>query len=110
MLRAFPLLLLAGLAGCDNTYLPNGDMSSDFGNSVRANIALQVVRPLPTRLRPEPNSSAARMDSAFVRYETNRVYQPKPVQSLQGGPNSANGGGGNDSPPPASPGGGTGQN
>jgi uncharacterized membrane protein YgcG len=95
MLRAFPLLLLAGLAGCNNSnYNNQSDMSYDFGNSVQANIAMQVVHPLPTRLRPATNTDATRMNNAFVRYETNRVYQPRPVQTLQSGMTGAGGGGG----------------
>jgi hypothetical protein len=92
MLRTFPLLLLAGLAGCNNSnYNNQSDMSYDYGNSVQANIAMQVVHPLPTRLRPATNADATRMNNAFVRYETNHVYQPQPVQTLQRGSTGSSG-------------------
>jgi hypothetical protein len=92
MLRAFRFLLLAGLAGCNNSnYNNQSDMSYDFGNSVQANIAMQVVHPLPTRLRPATNADATRMNNAFTRYETNRVYQLQPVQTLQRGSTGSSG-------------------
>ena len=47
MLRALPILLLAGLGGC--VYNPHEDFSADFGDAVHANIASQVVYPVPLR-------------------------------------------------------------
>ena len=104
MLRALPIVLLAGLGGC--TYNPHRDFSDDYGDSVRANIARQVVNPIPLRSSRPPGNDGVRMNSAYVRYETNKVYPPTPVQSLQTGPASSGGGG--PSPPPGAGGSGSG--
>ena len=99
MLRTLPFLLLAGLAGC--TYNPHRDFSADYGESVNANIAAQVVNPVPLQpLRPA-GVDAVRVNSAFERYETNRVYRPAPVQSLQSPSGGSAGGGGGGAPPTA---------
>jgi uncharacterized membrane protein YgcG len=104
MLRALPILLLAGLGGC--VYNPHQNFAPDFGEAVHANMAAQVVNPEPLQPSRPPGNDAVRMNSAFERYETNRVYRPAPVQSLQTGSGSSGGGGG--SAPPGGGGGGGG--
>jgi hypothetical protein len=97
MLRALPILLLAGLGGC--VYNPHEYLSGDFGESVRANIASQVVNPVPVQSSRPPGNNGVRMDSAFDRYQNNRVYRPVPAPSLQGSIGAAGGGGGGGTPP-----------
>jgi hypothetical protein len=92
MLRALPILLLAGLGGC--VYNPREDFSADFGEAVHANIASQVVYPVPLQPRRPAVSNGIRMNSAYQRYETNRVYQPGPAPALQAARGGAAGGGG----------------
>jgi uncharacterized membrane protein YgcG len=98
MLRALPILLLAGLGGC--VYNPRTAMSPDFGESVHANMASQVVNPVPLRPSGLPISNGIRMDSAYQRYLANRMYRPGPAPALQAatsnvaGGDSGSGGGG----------------
>jgi hypothetical protein len=102
MLRALPILLLAGLGGC--VYNPHTDLAPDFGESVRANIASQVVNPVPLQPSGPTLNNGIRMDSAYQRYQTNRIYRPGPAPALQaatggfaGGGGGGSGGGGGDS-------------
>ncbi len=92
MLRALPILLLAGLGGC--VYNPHVDMAPDYGEAVHANMASQVVYPLPLQPTGRSASNGVRMDSAYQRYQTNRIYKPTAVPSLQGGSSNITGGGG----------------
>ena len=92
MLRALPILLLAGLGGC--VYNPHEDFAADYGEAVNANIAAQVVYPVPVRPRGPAINNGIRMDSAYQRYETNRVYRPAPAPALQAATGPAGGGGG----------------
>jgi uncharacterized membrane protein YgcG len=92
MLRALPILLLAGLGGC--VYNPHEDFSQDFGESVHANIASQVVYPVPLQPRGPALSNGIRMNSAYQRYETNRVYRPTSAPALQAARGGAAGEGG----------------
>ena len=95
MLRALPILLLAGLGGC--VYNPHEDFSQDYGEAVHSNIASQVVYPVPLRPSRPPISNGIRMDSAYQRYETNRVFRPTSAPALQAATGGAAGGGGGDS-------------
>jgi uncharacterized membrane protein YgcG len=95
MLRALPILLLAGLGGC--VYNPHKDFSPDFGEAVHANVATQVVNPIPLQARGPTTNNGVRMDAAYGRYQTNRIIQPAPVPALQaatGGSARSGGGGG----------------
>lgn len=69
------LILLAGLAlmSCTN---PDEPLAADTGNSVRQNIAAQVVNPFPP-VAGETYTDGLRMDAAATRYRTNRTYQPR---------------------------------
>jgi hypothetical protein len=95
MLRALPILLLAGLGGC--VYNPHVNMAPDYGESVHANMASQVVNPVPLRLSGPPISNGIRMDSAYVRYQNNRMYRPGPAPALQAATSNVTAGGGGDS-------------
>ena len=66
------------LAGCQN----REPLAADFGNSVNANIAAQVVNPAPASRGPN-DGDGTRMANAIDRYRTNKVY--KPTSPLQGG-------------------------
>jgi type IV pilus biogenesis protein CpaD/CtpE len=72
------LLLLSALAlaACSDVN-PREPLSRDFGNSVNANIAAQVVNPAPA-----PGGSAEmdgqRADSAIARYRAGKVIPPHP--------------------------------
>jgi hypothetical protein len=69
------LLALVALTSCTNPYVPLGP---DFGASVNANIAAQVVNPFPAP--PGPTlTDGQRLENAYHRYETNKVYQPHPA-------------------------------
>jgi hypothetical protein len=96
MLRALPILLLAGLGGC--VYNPHEDFSPDFGEAVHANIASQVVYPTPLRPRGPALNNGIRMNSAYQRYETNRVYRPGAAPALQAARGGGEGGGGGSEP------------
>jgi hypothetical protein len=99
MLRALPILLLVSLGGC--TYNPHEDFSPDFGEAVHANIASQVVNPIPLQHTGPARSNGVRMNAAYQRYQSNKVYQPAPAPALQaatgGAAGGASGGGGSDS-------------
>jgi hypothetical protein len=92
MLRTLPILLLAGLGGC--VYNPHVAMSPDFGEAVNANMASQVVNPVPLRPSGVPINNGIRMDSAYVRYQNNRMYRPGPAPALQAATSNVSGGGG----------------
>jgi hypothetical protein len=99
MLRALPILLLAGLGGC--VYNPHEDMSPDYGEAVHGNMASQVTNPVPLRQSGVPINNGIRMESAYLRYQNNRMYRPGPAPALQaatsnvaGGGDSGGGGGG----------------
>jgi hypothetical protein len=74
------LILLLGLAAaaCADPHQP---LSADFGNSVRANIAAQVVNPNPTV--GDWDADGQRVNGAMRRYHTNTVYMPKPETNSQ---------------------------
>jgi hypothetical protein len=91
MLRALPILLLAGLGGC--VYNPHEDFAADYGEAVNANIAAQVVYPVPLQPRRPAVNNGIRMESAYQRYETNRVYRPGPAPALQAATGPGAGGG-----------------
>jgi hypothetical protein len=95
MLRALPILLLAGLGGC--VYNPHEDFAQDYGEAVHSNIASQVVYPVPVRPSRAPVNNGIRMDSAYQRYQTNRVYRPTAAPALQAATGGAAAGGGGDS-------------
>jgi uncharacterized membrane protein YgcG len=95
MLRTLPILLLAGLGGC--VYNPHVNMAPDYGESVHANMASQVVNPVPLRLSGPPINNGIRMDSAYVRYQNNRMYRPGPAPALQAATSNVTAGGGGDS-------------
>lgn len=106
MLRALPILLLAGLGGC--VYNPHQDFSQDYGESVHANIASQVVNPVPLRPSGPTINNGVRMNAAFQRYETGKVIRPEATQSLQGASSTSSGGAGGGSPAGGGSGGGGG--
>lgn len=91
MLRALSVLLLAGLGGC--VYNPHDDLAPDFGESVNANIAAQVVYPVPLQPSGPARNNGIRMNSAYQRYETNRVYRPQAAPALQAATGPGGGGG-----------------
>jgi uncharacterized membrane protein YgcG len=92
MLRALPILLLAGLGGC--VYNPHENFSADYGEAVQANIASQVVNPVPLAPRGPAVNNGVRMDAAYQRYQTNRIYRPQSAPSLQAATSNVTGGGG----------------
>ena len=80
-MKAFALLALSALAlaACAENREP---LSADFGNSVNANISVQVVNPNPGKAGLS-NGDGTRIGNAIERYHTNKVYHPNPP--LQGG-------------------------
>jgi type IV pilus biogenesis protein CpaD/CtpE len=76
------LILLAGLAlaACAD---PHQSLSPDFGNSVSANIAAQVVNPNPAIAGGPTDMDGQRLGNAIDRYRNNKVY--KPHLPLEGG-------------------------
>jgi uncharacterized membrane protein YgcG len=92
MLRALPILLLTGLGGC--IYDPHAPLAPDFGESVTADMATQVVNPVPLRPSGVPINNGIRMDAAYQRYQTNRMYRPGPAPALQAATSNVSGGGG----------------
>ena len=87
---------MLGVSACN--YDPHQALSPDFGDSVRANIAAQVVNPAPTTGGWETDGE--RIQRAIRRYHTNPTYPPYApnTSSLSG-----NGGGGG-APPAPTPG------
>lgn len=75
------LVLLAAFAlvACADPHQP---LSQDFGNSVAANIAAQVVNPNPGLTGPN-DADGQRVGNAIERYRTNKVI--KPHLPLEGG-------------------------
>jgi hypothetical protein len=89
------LIILAalGLSACN--YDPHQALSPDFGDSVRADIAAQVVNPKPTTGGWETDGE--RIQRAIRRYHTNTTYPPY-------APNTTSFGGGAGGAPSAAPG------
>jgi type IV pilus biogenesis protein CpaD/CtpE len=85
------ILAAFSLAACAESHQ---HMSQDFGVSVRANIAAQVVNPQPSYGVAETDGT--RIQNAIHRYETNKVYVPQgSTGSLQNtGAGMGTGGGG----------------
>ena len=71
------LLLLAvlTLAGCVDPHEP---LSPDFGNSVNANTAVQVVNPNLTPVIGAADTNGQRIGDAMERYRTGKVIRPQP--------------------------------
>ena len=71
------LLLLAvlTLAGCIDPHEP---LSPDFGNSVNANTAVQVVNPNPMPVIGAADTNGQRVGDAMDRYRTGKVIRPQP--------------------------------
>ena len=74
-MKRLALLAALGLAGCMDPHEP---LSADFGNSVRANIAAQLVNPEPNYSSALPETDGERVENALRRYRTNREFQPHP--------------------------------
>jgi hypothetical protein len=72
-MKRLALLAALGLAGCMDPHEP---LSPDFGNSVRANIAAQLVNPEPNLDTARFETDSERIDNALRRYRTNRTYPP----------------------------------
>lgn len=67
-------LSLLVLGGC----APPDSLSPDFGNSVRHNMAAQVVNPTPRASTAAPEMDGGRAALAHQRYQVGRVKEPKP--------------------------------
>jgi len=76
------------LAGCADPHEP---LAYDFGNSVRANIAAQVINPLPNMTTELATTDGKRIENALHRYRTNTVYPPRPESGLALIDNGTNG-------------------
>ena len=90
--------VLLSLSACN--YDPHQPLSADFGDSVRANIAAQVVNPAPTTGGWETDGE--RIQRAMHRYHTNTTYPPYTPGNATAFGGSGNGGAGG--APPAAPG------
>ncbi|HEV2550077.1 MAG TPA: hypothetical protein VGU20_22390 [Stellaceae bacterium] len=88
--------VVLGLSACN--YDPHQALSPDFGDSVRANIAAQVVNPAPTTGGWETDGE--RIQRAIHRYHTNTTYPPY----TPGNATAFGGSGGGGGAPPAAPG------
>jgi len=83
MLRGFALTaLIAALAGCSEYLDRRETISLSGGNSVASNKVAQTVDPWP-RASADKNIAfnGAKMETAFERYRTNRVVQPRGVDT-----------------------------
>jgi type IV pilus biogenesis protein CpaD/CtpE len=68
------LAVLLALAGCADT---RADLSPDFGNAVRANLAAQIADPEARYDRVlQPGGDGARAALAATRYGKNQVIAP----------------------------------
>jgi type IV pilus biogenesis protein CpaD/CtpE len=74
-MKYLAFLSLCGLAACAEGRAP---LSEDFGNSVSANIAAQVVNPGPNMGDQYPTTDGRRSNDALERYRTGHVYPPIP--------------------------------
>lgn len=75
----FALVLAAGigLSGCAQITQSQMNLSSDFGDALRADLAAQIADPDAHYTgTPAPGSSGARVDLAQTRYGKNQVIQP----------------------------------
>jgi type IV pilus biogenesis protein CpaD/CtpE len=68
--------LLPALALCACTD-PHQPFNPSFGDAVRANMAAQIINPVP-RADPDPVTDGKRMSDAMQRYRTEKVYPPIP--------------------------------
>jgi hypothetical protein len=78
-MKRFVLLAAFALVACADPHQP---LSQDFGNSVAADIAAQVVNPKPA-LAGSNDSDGQRVGNAIDRYRTNKII--KPHLPLEGG-------------------------
>jgi hypothetical protein len=74
-MKLLRLLPLFALVGCTNPRLP---LNPSFGTSVTANMAAQIINPVPRATYPAPTTDGRRMADAMERYRTERVYPPIP--------------------------------
>jgi hypothetical protein len=74
-MKLLRLLPLFALAGCTDPHFP---INPSFGNSVTANMAAQIINPVPRAVYPDPTTNGKRMSDAMQRYRTERVYPPIP--------------------------------
>ena len=98
-MKYLPLLLLLGLGACTDPQGPLGiitdplrPLGADFGNSVRTNIDVQVINPVPDESLADSNGQ--RIQNAIRRYETNTVYPPRPESGTALDTSTAQPGGG----------------
>jgi len=74
-MKLLRLLPLFALAGCTDPRLP---LNPSFGTAVTANMAAQIINPVPRAAYPAPTTDGRRMSDAMERYRTERVYPPIP--------------------------------
>jgi type IV pilus biogenesis protein CpaD/CtpE len=75
VMRRVLIAACLALAGCADPHEP---LAYDFGHSVRANIAAQVVNPTPNMTAEIAATDGKRIENAMTRYRTNTVYPPRP--------------------------------
>jgi hypothetical protein len=73
-MKHFWLLPLLALGACADPHMP---LNPNFGESVAANMAAQIINPVPAN-RPPPTTNGKRVGDAMQRYRTERVYPPIP--------------------------------
>lgn len=78
LLPAFALVL--ALAACEAPQT----LSPDFGASVRANMAAQIINPTPTLDDAALEQDGRRAGDAWERYRTGTVYRPRSMSTSDG--------------------------
>lgn len=82
-LAALPVA--CALAGCT-------PVDTGFGDSVKTNIATQVIDPDVTYDAPLASAAGAKMAPAVERYRTDKVKTPKGIRTTNVGSGSSTGG------------------
>lgn len=78
------LVLLGGLvlAGCQSPIQPLGKMNASFGNSVRQNMAVQIVDPEASKdITEAPMLDGNKADTAIQKYQEGDVKEVKEIKT-----------------------------
>lgn len=89
------LVAALALSACENNRtFGNADLAPhDFGNSVRANIAVESVNPNASATNEPPAAQGERTAIAQQRYATGKTIPPADPELLTGGTASSSGSG-----------------
>ncbi|MGR8950360.1 MAG: hypothetical protein ACU84Q_20135 [Gammaproteobacteria bacterium] len=81
---SFGIVVVAGLilTGCQSPIQPLGKMNASFGNSVRQNMAVQIVNPEASKdITEAPMLDGNKAESAITKYHSDTVKQVEKIKT-----------------------------